>query len=58
MIAPLLTKGHPYVQVVVVILMVVLVEAAFAALCALVETMMGREGEVAGWQRWAHYLLS
>jgi hypothetical protein len=29
----------------------VLVEAALAALCALVETMMGMDGEVAGWQQ-------
>jgi hypothetical protein len=36
----------------------VLVEAALAALCALVETMMGMENEVAGWQQWAHNLLS
>jgi hypothetical protein len=36
----------------------VLVEAALAALCALVEIMMGMEGEVAGWQQWAHNLLS
>jgi hypothetical protein len=31
----------------------VLVEAALAALCALVETMMGMEGEVADRQQWA-----
>jgi hypothetical protein len=36
----------------------VLVEAALAALCALVETMMGMDGEVAGWQQWAHNLLN
>jgi hypothetical protein len=36
----------------------VLVEAALAALCALVETMMGMEGEVAAWQQCAHNLLS
>jgi hypothetical protein len=36
----------------------VLVEAALAALCALVETMMEMEGEVAGWQQWAHNQLS
>jgi hypothetical protein len=35
----------------------VLVEAALAALCALVETMMGMVGEVADWQQWAHNLL-
>jgi hypothetical protein len=35
-----------------------LVEAALAALCALVETMMGMEGDVAGWQQWALNLLS
>jgi hypothetical protein len=35
----------------------VLVEAALAALCALVETMMGMEGEVADRQQWAHNLL-
>jgi hypothetical protein len=36
----------------------VLLEAALAALCALVETMMGMEGEVADWQQLAHNLLS
>jgi hypothetical protein len=35
----------------------VLVESALAALCALVETMMGMEGEVAHGQQWAHNLL-
>jgi hypothetical protein len=35
----------------------VLIEAALAALCALVETMMGIEGEVADRQQWAHNLL-
>jgi hypothetical protein len=35
----------------------VLAEAALAALCALVETMMGMEGEVAAWHQWAHNLL-
>jgi hypothetical protein len=35
----------------------VLVEAELAALCALVETMMGMEGEVTDRQQWAHNLL-
>jgi hypothetical protein len=35
----------------------VLVEAALAALCALVETTMRMEGEVADRQQWAHNLL-
>jgi hypothetical protein len=35
----------------------VLVGAALAALCALVETMIGREGEVADRQQWAHNLF-
>jgi hypothetical protein len=35
----------------------VLVEAALATICALVETMMGMEGEAADWQPWAHNLL-
>jgi hypothetical protein len=35
----------------------VLVEAALAALCALVETMLGMEGEIADRQQRAHKLL-
>jgi hypothetical protein len=55
------------VQVVVVVLMMVLVVMMVSLMCwwrlrlrrfVLVETMMGVEGEVAGWQRWAHNLLS
>jgi hypothetical protein len=36
----------------------VLVEAALAALCTLVETMMEIKREVADLQQWAHILLS